>query len=136
MRISPDPIEACEGEKIIINVRVEGNKMATFGDTVENAGGFIDWGDGKTDNLNGCCSWDLSHSYPQARTYHASATFGEQDTNANNPPGGCSYRCRLQQCAVVIIHMKSSRECTGGTLKGAAAKIKKTSSKRTPPQSK
>lgn len=117
MRISPDPIDACEGEQVSINVRVDGNRMSTFGDRVENAGGLIDWGDGKEENLSGCCNWDLKHVYVQATTHYLSAIYGEQHNNANNPPGGCSYRCRLQQAATVIIHMKSSPECKGGRFK-------------------
>jgi hypothetical protein len=117
MRISPDPIEACEGEEALINIRIEGGRMATFGDTIENSGGDVDWGDGKEEGLGTCCNWDKKHTYLQAKTYHLSVTFGEQSTNANNPPGGCSYRCRLQQAATVIIHQKNAPECAGGKFK-------------------
>jgi len=116
MRISPDPIEACEGQTVSVNVRVDGNRMSTFGDHQENSGGEMDWGDGKTDALNNCCSWDLTHNYIQAKTYYASAYFGEQHNNANNPAGGCSYRCRLQQSATVAIFLKSGPQCRGGVL--------------------
>ena len=88
--------------------------MSTFGDKVESAGGEMDWGDGKTDRLDSCCSWDLTHKYLQAKGYHASATFGEQHNNANNPPGGCSYVCRLQQAAKVTIFLKSGPQCKNG----------------------
>lgn len=117
MRISPDPVEACEGEEVLINIRIQGDRMSTFGDTSQNKGGEIDWGDGKVEGLSDCCNWDRKHTYLQAKTYHLSATFGEQFTNANNPPGGCSYRCRLQQVATVIIHLKTAPECAGGKLK-------------------
>jgi hypothetical protein len=122
MIISPDPIEACEGETASVNVRIQGGRMSTFGDRQENAGGEIDWGDGNTDALNGCCSWNLKHSYIQAKTYYASARFGEQHNNADNPRGGCSYRCQLQQSATVSIFLKSGPQCRGGRLQKDAKK--------------
>lgn len=117
MVISPSPIETCEDKPIRINVRIEGGRMSTFGDRIENSGGEIDWGDGSgtllnlCDSMGKCSPLDLTHTYSQASTYFISTTFGEQHNNANNPPGGCSYRCRLQQADTVVVHLKTSEQC-------------------------
>ena len=116
MVISPDPIEGCEGEDLPINVRIEGNSMAKTGDKVGSFGGSVDWGDGKDQEIRSerSLSFDLKHAYAQANTYYLSATYEQQSQNANNPRGGCSYVCRLQQAATVHIHLKSAPECRGG----------------------
>jgi hypothetical protein len=114
MLFTPEQIDVCEGQQVQVNLRIQGNRMSKAGDQVENSGGLVDWGDGKEEGLAACCSWDLIHVYQQATAYHPSATFGEQCNNANNPRGGCSYRCRLQQAAEVTVHMKGSPECRTG----------------------
>jgi hypothetical protein len=89
--------------------------LSDRGDGIENQGGQIDWGDGQATALDPaqCCSWNLTHVYTQARQYAASANFGQQFTNANNPRGGCSYRCRVAQTADVTIYLKTAAVCTG-----------------------
>ena len=125
MVMTPRPIDACEGETISPNIFIQGNAMSNFGDHVENAGGSIDWNDGKSTDLTGCCQWHPSHSFDLARNYCISATYGEQHNNSTNPPGGCSYRCRLSQNVPVVVHLKSSPECaTGKYLKRASNKKK------------
>lgn len=124
VRFTPAVVEACVGETVHMNFRTEThadhpNLLANRGDGIENQGGFVDWGDGGTTPLNydpnqGPPSWDVTHVYNQARQYAASATFGQQFTNANNPRGGCSYRCRVSQSADVTIYMKTAAVCQAG----------------------
>lgn len=111
MDISPSPIEKCEGKEVHVNVRIRDNRMDTFGDSVENMGGVIDWGDGTDEGISTCCSIDRSHVYLQAGTYYLSSAIAVQFHNADNPPGGCSYRCRLQQSATVEILPKDASKC-------------------------
>jgi hypothetical protein len=100
--------------------------LSDRGDGIENQGGEVDWGDGQKTPLDPaqCCSWNVSHPYAQARQYVASATFAQQFTNANNPRGGCSYRCRVSQTAQVTIYLKTAAICTGGKLKARKAPAK------------
>jgi len=120
VRFTPAIVEGCEGVNVNLNFRtVTHDRNPTLlsdrGDTIENQGGSIDWGDGQTTTLDpkDCCSWNASHVYLQARQYAASARFGQQFTNARNPAGGCSYRCTVSQSAVVTIYPKTAPICTG-----------------------
>src|SRR5258707_665305 len=66
LKITPSPIEACEGETIHPNIFVENNALTNSGDGVVNAFGSVAWDDGKEDGLSSCCTWYPTHSYVQA----------------------------------------------------------------------
>lgn len=120
VRFTPAVAEGCENVAVQMNFRTDTHVnnptvLSNRGDTIENGGGEVDWGDGTPPtplDPSKCCSWDVSHQYKQARQYAASAHFGQQFTNANNPRGGCSYRCSVSQSADVTIYLSSDPICT------------------------
>jgi hypothetical protein len=108
--ISPNPLEGCEGDALQVTVRVLG-RIDSNGDKVENSGGSIDWDDGTSNDFGAGNSWNFTHIYNQAKGYAPSARFAQQYTNANNPPGGCSYRCGIQHNIEALIYLKTSDKC-------------------------
>ena len=92
MKISPDPIEGCEGEKIIINARIEGGKMATFGDKQENAGGIFDWGMARQTTLIaavvGTCLTPIRKPAHTIRLQHMENSIQTRTTQAADVPIG------------------------------------------------
>jgi hypothetical protein len=120
MTIAPSFIEACEDQPVTINVRIQGGKMDLKDNKQEAVGGEIDWFDGMTTGLfpPGPLNQNFTHTYHQANKYYLSATFGDQRTYSS-AGRSCSYRCRLQQAAVVVIHLKTSPQCKTGLFQNA-----------------
>lgn len=120
MRISPDPIEGCQGQSVTINVRIIGGRMDIMGNAIDNSGGSIDWGDGQKTPIfssDGLVQ-DATHTYIQANTYYPSATYAQQFRYTGN--GSCGYRCRLQQATIALIYLPGSPECATGTFKATS----------------
>lgn len=115
LRITPDVAEACEGEPVTINIRIDG-RMETKGNG-DWAVGSVDWDDGN-DTPIGAYDFKLNqnftHTYVQARDYLPSAMY--QAEFKYHGDGSCSYHCELRQAARAVIHLKTSPECKSGRL--------------------
>ena len=112
MRFTPDSLEACEGQTVTVNVRIDGNSLDNHGDHVNWIGGEIDWGDGQTTPLQDVHPHDYTHSYTQGRDYFPSADYAAEYKYDGS--GSCSYHCEQQQSAKATIHLKTAPECKGG----------------------
>lgn len=129
LKLTPDPIQACQGIAVNgINARVDG-AMDTKGNAVSNGGGYINWGDGKPEQGIGMASGSIpfnqnfTHTYDAAGTYYPSATVAVQF--AYTGAGSCGYRCRSQQADIAIVYLPDSPECATGAFKATSNSEKK-----------
>jgi hypothetical protein len=131
LKITPDPIQACVGQTIQINVRVDG-AMDTQGNAIDkNNGrpgdvtGSVNWGDGTPESgvtvQPGPVPFNqnVTHLYQTAGTYYPSGTVAQQFSYTGD--GSCGYRCRSQQSDVAIVYLANSPECATGVFKPSAA---------------
>jgi hypothetical protein len=123
LRVTPTPIEACEGEYIAhVRVRLENGTLDKAGNNITAHEGQMDWDDGTTPTpifVPGAgFDQNITHTYVAARTYYPSAYYREQ--YAYSGDGSCSYSCRVQQASVAIVYSKTSPECASGKFQPTA----------------
>lgn len=128
LKITPDPIEACQNQTVQgINVRIDG-AMDTKGNRVDNGGGAVNWGDGTPEEPLSVkpgsvpFNQDFMHAYKAAGTYYPSATAAQQFAYTGD--GSCGYRCRSQQSDIAIVYLSNSPECATGVFKKTPASEK------------